>query len=651
MSATIGLYNDPDNSLRAPVGPVEKFRAHIACGDQWLTIASNDAATAQAVVRVAASVPTTQRLSDGTVVSLPSPIFIWTVSSGLEICSPEDLIAASPTPNAKDATAALNAVRGVIARLNEAMEAVCKKLGADVLYIAPPKADNTQLPGLSPMWKNASLALRAISAIAPDVLSRLIVVFYGLNELLDGPSTSLESVRLRDVISDLVRCSALSNDGTKRVICCVMPEASVLNPAIAHYFTAVALPLPSLDELLDTQIPFMLSCLEGTMPASVNDVSDDIKTALASAAVGLSRSDAINLLFMSVYKSGHAINETTIQIMNDLRCKKIAETGSLHFLTGDQLTKPSDMSGIDRLVADIKTIAQAFTPKGPLLNLRKETGIVLTGISGTGKSAFTKAAGSVFAEVTKQVWPVVTLDVGSLFGSRVGETEENWRRVMSQIKALGRSVIIFDECEKALAGATTTESDGGLTQRLFSNMLTWLNDLRAEGYDCFVIATMNEQTNLPMEFFQRFAGTYFADLPDPATCIEIAKIKYRMQLAPLGIGIDALNWTPAQWTEIGAAFHDFSGREIEKVVFRSRNLAASLDQEYALPTYQQVLDIIAEERPSISATSSREALDRIRDWCKTRAKPIGVSTAAPLELPIAAKSRRNNRNFDGPSAN
>jgi SpoVK/Ycf46/Vps4 family AAA+-type ATPase len=54
----------------------------------------------------------------------------------------------------------------------------------------------------------------------------------------------------------------------------------------------------------------------------------------------------------------------------------------------------------------------------------------LLGVPGTGKSAFAKALGNETGR------PTLTLDVGSLYGSLVGATEQNVRQALRIVDAM-----------------------------------------------------------------------------------------------------------------------------------------------------------------------------------------------------------------------
>jgi len=132
---------------------------------------------------------------------------------------------------------------------------------------------------------------------------------------------------------------------------------------------------------------------------------------------------------------------------------------------------------------------------------------MLLGVPGTGKSAFSKALG---AETGR---PTLILDIGSLMGSLVGQTETNIRRALQIADAMSPCVMMVDEVEKALSGvASSGSSDSGVSPRLFGTFLSWLNDHQS---DVFTICTCNDISKLPPEFSrsERFDGVWFLDLP------------------------------------------------------------------------------------------------------------------------------------------
>ena len=159
-----------------------------------------------------------------------------------------------------------------------------------------------------------------------------------------------------------------------------------------------------------------------------------------------------------------------------------------------------------------------FTSLGGLSNLKdfcrralrpskiKPRGVLLLGPSGTGKSQFCKALGN---ETQR---PTLLLDVGSLMGSLVGQSEANLRQALRIADAMSPCILFVDELEKALSGVGS-QGDSGVSTRLFGNLLTWLSDHES---DVFFVGTSNDISKLPPEFTraERFDGVFFLDLPN-----------------------------------------------------------------------------------------------------------------------------------------
>src|SRR5688572_31590774 len=87
-------------------------------------------------------------------------------------------------------------------------------------------------------------------------------------------------------------------------------------------------------------------------------------------------------------------------------------------------------------------------------------GVLLLSPPGCGKSAFAKALGNESGR------PTLILDVGSLLGSLVGQSEANTRQALRVIDAMAPAVCFLDEVEKAFSGvAGSGQTDSGVTAR------------------------------------------------------------------------------------------------------------------------------------------------------------------------------------------
>jgi SpoVK/Ycf46/Vps4 family AAA+-type ATPase len=257
-----------------------------------------------------------------------------------------------------------------------------------------------------------------------------------------------------------------------------------------------------------------------------------------------------------------------------------------------QTLKKSGLLSLHRGTEDFSTLGglaalKAFC-KRALLHpsrgnpLKRPRGVLLLSPPGCGKSQFCKALGK---EVGR---PVLTLDVGSLMGSLVGQSEERTRQALKIIDAMAPCVAMIDEVEKAFAGMNGN-GDSGVSSRMFGTFLSWLNDHES---DVFVVCTANDVSKLPPEFgrSERFDGIFFLDLPSRQEKDVIWAI-YRdaFQIASDQIQPDDTSWT---------------GAEVKACC----RLSALLD----LPLVQAAQNVVP-----VAVTAS-ESVQRLRSWADGR---------------------------------
>jgi len=209
--------------------------------------------------------------------------------------------------------------------------------------------------------------------------------------------------------------------------------------------------------------------------------------------------------------------------------------------------------------------------------------VLLLGPPGSGKSALAKALG---VETGR---PTLILDVGSMLGSLVGQSEANIRQALRQVDAMSPCVVMVDEVEKALAGSSGPSGDSGVASRLFGTLLGWLNDRTS---DSFVVCTANDISRLPPEFArsERFDATFFLDLPGS----EEKRAIWRMYRDRYGLDLSGptpsdRDWTPAE-------------------VKSCCRLAALLE----VPLGEAAGNIVP------VAVTAGEAIERLREWAAGR---------------------------------
>lgn len=192
-----------------------------------------------------------------------------------------------------------------------------------------------------------------------------------------------------------------------------------------------------------------------------------------------------------------------------------------------------------------------WTVEGKKFGLPRLKGLLLVGLPGTGKSLMAKAVGKTWG------LPVISFNPSRVFSSRVGESEQNIRRVLKIVGKIAPCVLFIDEIEKGFAGSqSSTFSDAGVTSRVISEFLVWMQDCTDP---VFTVATSNNIQYLPPEMISRFDETFFVNLPQDFERTEIFKIHLKV------LDRDSL-FTEEDLKQLALASKDLSGREIEQVL-------------------------------------------------------------------------------------
>ena len=291
------------------------------------------------------------------------------------------------------------------------------------------------------------------------------------------------------------------------------------------------------------------------------------------AAAGLTRMEAENAFSLSLVRHGRV----TPDAVWEMKTQTLKKSGSLELHRGGE--DFSSLGGMSALKSFCKR-ALLHPSRGNQLN--RPRGVLLLSPPGCGKSQFCKALGN---EVGR---PVLVLDVGSLMGSLVGQSEQRTRQALRVIDAMAPCVLMIDEVEKAFAGINGN-GDSGVASRMFGTFLSWLNDHES---DVFVVCTANDVAKLPPEFgrSERFDGTFFLDLPG---CDEKQAI-WDLYLDKFEIDRDQRLPDDS----------NFTGAEIRACC----RLAALLD----VPLTQAVQNVVP------VAVTAAESVKRLRSWASGR---------------------------------
>jgi len=342
--------------------------------------------------------------------------------------------------------------------------------------------------------------------------------------------------------------------------------------------------------------------------------------------LGLNCVEAENAVALALSKN-KGINQGFVTTIREQKAQVFRKSEVMTYIPEGAVVKKSEIAGYDRVFDFIDRRRAAYSKAAELALLDKPKGLLLLGPAGTGKSVVAGLIGNLLG------MPSYKLDVGALFGSHVGESEQKTRNILRQLSAEKGCVVILDEADKMLSGMSNTKQssgDSGTGQRVFGQLLSFLTEQKG---NIFVILTMNEIDHLPDALTRpgRFDAKFYTDLPDKEERREVFAIHFKKR----GVTTETLNFEDADWDSIVEATKDWSHAEIEQAVIESRFIAFTRD-EAAVPTVDEVLKGIPCVNP-ISKTNP-EGLRLTREICVRHAQP--VTTPKSLSATLPAKRGR-----------
>lgn len=259
--------------------------------------------------------------------------------------------------------------------------------------------------------------------------------------------------------------------------------------------------------------------------ASVIDVrlqAEDYQD-LAEAAKGLTEAEAL-LAFGKAVVEDKRLDRGDIKNITDEKKQIVRKTGILTFEEPDTM---ESVGGLEILKRWLQKRQRVFSPEARDFGIQAPKGLMLTGIPGCGKSLCARAMASIWN------LPILRLDMGAVMGGIVGASEANMRTATRSAEAMAPCILMIDEIEKGLGGASGNGGDGGTTSRVFGYLLSWMNDKKAP---VFIVATANNFERLPPEMLRkgRFDEIFFVDFPNASERRQILEIHIRKALARRG---------------------------------------------------------------------------------------------------------------------
>lgn len=459
-------------------------------------------------------------------------------------------------------------------RVEEAIAGICKNLNRK-LYTW------SLTQGMKPdVGKRGDLppALEALAQVreAPEFTVFLLKDFH---PYMKDPSV----IRLLRDISGVLRAKAQT--------LILMGPVLTLPTELEKDVTVVDFPLPTYEELgakLD-QVQLAIQ----TNPAVDATLSDDDRERLLKASQGLTLDELESVLARSLVE----FKKLNLEVVLEEKKQIIRKSGVLEYYPAEG--KMSDVGGMEILKEWLDRRNSSFTDKAKAFGLPAPKGVLILGVQGCGKSLIAKCIAATWN------LPMLRLDVGRIFGSLVGQSEENIRKAIQIAESVAPCILWADELEKGFAGLSGV-GDSGTTQRVFATFLTWMQEKTSP---VFLIATANDVTKLPPEMLRkgRFDEIFFVDLPGADEREHIFAIHLKKR------GRDTAKFNLRKLADITKGF---SGAEIEQVVIAGLFNAFDEDRQVK----QKDLEIEAQAVVPLSRMMSEE-IDELRTWAQMRTRP------------------------------
>jgi SpoVK/Ycf46/Vps4 family AAA+-type ATPase len=353
---------------------------------------------------------------------------------------------------------------------------------------------------------------------------------------------------------------------------------------------------------------------------------------------------------MTAHEFENAVSRALITLRNDLpnvsidafcdvvlglKTEVVKRSEVLEVMPTDNI---ANIGGLENLKLWIRKRARCFSQEARDYGVETPKGIALIGPPGTGKTAASKAIGSVLG------LPLVRFDVGRIFNSLVGESESRVRAALKMVEALAPCVLMIDEADKAFAGQARGGGggDSGVGMRVLGALLTWMQETKSP---VFMVVTANRTQNLPSEFLRRgrLDEVFSVTVPHEGERLEVLRIHLRKR-----------GHNPEGVDNLAAAAERSAGyvsAEIEAAVKDA--LIEAFTNDVPLTG-----DLIAAQFGNMVPLSEafKEDFETMQQWAEQNARPASLATGQTQEAPrtrvrarpaIAAAGANGGRTLSG----
>jgi AAA+ superfamily predicted ATPase len=323
-------------------------------------------------------------------------------------------------------------------------------------------------------------------------------------------------------------------------------------------------------------------------PGVSSDLTPLGKEKIIQAALGLTADQAQRVFARAIIRDGK-LTHNDIELVTAEKKQIIRESQALEFYS--TLETVENIGGLDNLKNWLRLREKAFSKEAKAYGLPSPKGIALIGIPGTGKS--------LTAKMIAGLWqlPLLRLDMGALFGSLVGESEERTRRAIKLAETIAPCILWIDEIEK---GLSQDGGDSGTSSRVFGSILTWMQEKTAP---VFTVATANDISRMPAELLRkgRFDEIFFLDLPTHDERVEIFTVH-----------LSKRNRLPVEYDiqQLAEASEGYVGSEIEQAIIDAMYLGFNDGMRNF--TTEDILQCLQNQVPL--SISQKETIQFLRQW-------------------------------------
>lgn len=387
------------------------------------------------------------------------------------------------------------------------------------------------------------------------------------------------------IISLLKEIYHLKNDPEIQKKILILSEETTLFDELIRQIPSLKIPLPDKNKIAHS----LSENLRG-LPTTVLELDE-----IAQCATGLSINEVFDVCSKTNYQTRFLDLDKLKTNLFKYKCKLLLSQG-IELI--DIIDIP-EVGGHDEFMKWIREIEPFRNPSiSEELGIPAPKGCFLAGIPGCGKT--------LIAKMIAKSWnlPLFILNLPSLKGSLVGESENNLRKTLNLIDTQ-EGIVLIDEADKAINTQSKNDSSG-VGSGMLSILLPWLQETHN-----FVVMTANDPTVVPQELTRdgRLDTRWFVDLPDKEERYQILKIHCTRKNR---VVMDA-KLLETTLVAIADTTENYSGSELEQLVLKTLRKCYLKGK----PKYPQIADFresIQEITPL--AVSFPEQHEKLKQWAR-----------------------------------